>query len=173
MKQRRGLTDDQVSASITQGSLTKTGNGKYTATVTTPGKCMVNVVATMSDGTKRGMGSIEFRVKPLPSPQFKILNKSCGSISKGLLLAALQMDAVMENFDFSYQYKVIEFRVVAEKNGSYLDETIPGNKIDQTAIDFISNKLKPGDKIWFEKVKVRGTKGDVSDIYGCLFNLTN
>ena len=77
-----GVAEENLKPTITAGTLTPKGGGKYIVRVNQGTKATkVNVSAEVNGQTKP-MGSAEFRVKTVPDPVAYIANKKSGSISK-------------------------------------------------------------------------------------------
>ena len=62
-----GVPADKLQPSINNGSLTR-GKDGYVVRVKSGNAATISVSATMPDGSKKSMGSMEFRVKTIPNP---------------------------------------------------------------------------------------------------------
>lgn len=165
-----GFRDDQISASISGGSIYRSGKGAWVAKVTTPGKVNISVSVKDDKGQVRSMGSKEFRVKRIPDPVATIAGKKGGSISKGLLLAQAGVQATLEGFDFDLKFTVTEFTVSATINGFVKDAPAKGNKFTPEQIALI-NQVQRGKKVYIENVKAAGPDGTVRNLGSISFKI--
>lgn len=157
-----GFRDDQISASITQGSLSKSGAG-WVANVKTVGKCSINVSVKDDKGSSRSMGSMEFRVKRVPDPVPKVANMKSGGISKSLLLSQIGVKADLENFDFDLKFDVVGFTVSATIKGFEESKTSSSSRITPEQLALIQ-KIPVGQSVYFSDVKCKRPDGVISNI---------
>lgn len=153
-----GVANENVTTSIgAGGSMNKTGSGNYNVVVTKQGKISINVNATMENGEKRSFGSMEFKVKPLPKPLVQIGNViGSGIMSKNLLLLQSEIKTGYDpSFDFQATPNVKSFKLVTIVRGSLVEEPSNGSKLSKNQLDIIKS-ARPGQKIFFEDIKVQG-----------------
>ncbi len=165
-----GFRDDQISASLSGGSIYRSGKGAWAAKVTTPGKTNISVSVKDDKGQTRSMGSKEFRVKRIPDPVPTIAGKIGGSISKGVLLAQAGVQATLEGFDFDLKFNVTEFIVSATIGGFVKDVPVRGNRFSPDQIALI-NQVQRGKKVYIEGVKAAGPDGSVRSLGTIAFKL--
>jgi len=103
-----GVPAEKVSASMTNGTLSKVRGSEYTARPSSSGTASVSVFAEI-EGSRKPMGSMEFRIKMLPMPEALVGGKSNGNIEKNLLLAQTGVQASMGDFLFDLKYTVVSF----------------------------------------------------------------
>jgi gliding motility-associated protein GldM len=138
------------------------GVNKYMVTVNSlGGKAKISLSATLSDGTTKSFGTYEYRIKRIPDPYPMIANKRGGSVAANELKVQEAIFAKLDNFDFDCKFNVTSFTVTylprrgdpmeASSNSQYL--TGPNANPSVAAI---MEKLKPGDKIFFENIKAIG-----------------
>jgi len=150
-----GVANENVHASMTAGTLTPKGGGKYIVTVAAgPPNTTVNVSATIG-GRITPMGNSLFRIKKVPNPVPKIGGFSTGVVSKSVLQAAKTIVPVMENFDFELFFKVVSFTMTMNITGDLIEENAVGNTLTPTMITKIKN-AKAGTKIYLENIKAYG-----------------
>lgn len=150
-----GIANENVRASMTAGTLTPKGGGKYIVTVAPgPPNTTVNVSATIG-GKTSPMGNSLFRIKKVPNPVPKIGGYSTGVVSKAVLQAAKTIVPVMENFDFELFFKVVSFTMTMNITGDLIEENAIGNQLTETMINKIKN-AKPGTKVYLENIKAYG-----------------
>lgn len=154
-----GAAGDKVNASLSGGggSLTKVGQGKYIAKVTTIGKATISVTAE-TNGKQQNMGSNEFRVKRVPDPIAICAGSKGGNINKNALLAS-PVIPVLENFDFELFFRTVSFKVSVFRKGKdpVLDLESNGATFTQAQRDAIGG-ARPGDKVYIEYIKARMDK---------------
>ncbi|MPN39150.1 hypothetical protein SDC9_186678 [bioreactor metagenome] len=150
-----GVANEKVRASISNGSLSPTGGGKYVVRVTGGSEATINVSADM-DGSSRPMGSTKFRVKPIPTPVPKVANKISGNFTKAEILASPYVLAVLENFDFDLRYNVVSYKFTYKNAaGDLIDLPGQGYMLSQQMKTMIQNSRR-GDRFWVEDVVAAG-----------------
>ena len=151
------MPSENISAGIDNGSLTKTANGKYNAIVTRGGKVHVSVTATMENGEKKSMGTMEFRAKYLPTPQGMIGNiRVKGRMSKAEILTYGEIKARYdEAFEFNSIPVVKSFSMYCTYKGLPVTKTAT-NGFFTEEMKVIISKLRSGEKIFFDDIKSVG-----------------
>jgi gliding motility-associated protein GldM len=153
-----GVPSDKVSASMTNGSLIKSGN----TWIAKPSKA--GTVATVTvNANGKFMGKMDYRVKTVPNPVAKVAGKIGGKIDKATLAAQVAVQADMENFDFDLKFRITEFSVTAVVKGFTQTKPTKGAAItaDQKAL---INSLAKGSKVYFEDIKVVGPDGSSREL---------
>lgn len=155
-----GGVGGEISATASNGSLTRTGNGTYNLR---PGEGNEVTINVSSGGSS--LGSMKFRVKDLPKPTALIRNVVNGLVSKSALLAANRVEAEMKDFDFDgVHYDVVGYtfryrtksgttKEAKANSGAFTDEM-------KTAI----NQSNIGDTFLFTAIQVRGNDGKVKTL---------
>ncbi len=147
-----GIPAEKISASMTGGSLTKVdARGNYIVICdagTT--KATVNVTADFN-GTKKSMGSVEFRVKKVPNPTAQIAGTEGGPVPKNALLGSAVVP-IMKDFDFPLWFKVTSFKVSAVIGGDVIDIPVQGNLLSDKAKSTIQ-KMNKGNRLYIEEIK--------------------
>ncbi len=150
-----GVPSDKVSASITQGSLKRSGN-EWVAVLNPNAKGISTITVTANiEGQNRVMGTMDFRVKTIPDPVAKVAGKIGGRIDKATLSAQMAVIAAMENFDFDLKFNVTEFTVSAVVKGFAQTKSTKGARISDEQKALL-NSLTKGSKVYFEDIKVVG-----------------
>jgi len=153
-----GVANEKVRASISNGSMSPTGGGKYNVRVTGGAEAVINVSADM-DGSSRPMGSTKFRVKPIPTPIPKVANKISGNFTKAEILGSPYVLAVLENFDFDLRYNVVSFKFTYKNPaGDLIDIPGQGYMLNQQMKNLIQNSRR-GDRFWVEDIVAAGPAG--------------
>jgi len=158
-----GVANENITATASGGNqLVKTGNGTYIMKVSknSPPNIDIVVSATMSDGTKRNMGTMTFRVKRLPTPYAKLGQISTsGKMSKGELEAQMGLVATYgDDFGFALTARIKSFHVTLLQEGNAFPLDQFGGRFTQETIDFLK-RAKKGNKIFFEEIKAEGDDG--------------
>ncbi len=163
-----GVANENITATATGGNqLVKTGNGNYIMKVSknSPPTTDVIVSATMSDGTKRNMGTMTFRVKRLPKPFVRLGEiTGIGRMTKGVLEA--QMGLVVtygDDFGFNITARIKSFDIALMKSDGTFPFSQNGGRFTQPTIDFLK-QCRRGNKVSFENIKVEGDDGIVHEL---------
>ncbi|MBQ0063839.1 MAG: gliding motility protein GldM [Prevotella sp.] len=112
-----GVPLNQVTMSMTGGSLSSKGNGKYVARPSTPGSEITFTVVSHANGGNQQMGQFKYKVRKLPDPtafidlgggdRFK-----GGSLAKGQLLNLSTLSAAIDDGLLDIPFRVISFEAV-------------------------------------------------------------
>ena len=167
-----GYSATAISATMTNGSITKGAQGY----IVKPGpgrEATVNVTVTNTDGSKKAMPGVEFRVKAVPDPVPEFAGKGVAdaTISRAEMLAAQGVVARMKDFDFELKYNVTEFTVVAIIGGESKQINIKGNRMTGDATEMLK-RVKTGQRIYIENVKASGPDGTTRSIGTLAFRVT-
>jgi gliding motility-associated protein GldM len=151
------------------GNIVNKGQGHYIVNVKSGNECSVNVALKTKTGSK-SMGSMKFRVKKVPSPQASYAGVvGDGKVSKGELLSAGGVIPKLEDFVFDLKFPVISWNMSVFVNGGYADYTAQGPGATGAMKDIL-NKVKSGQKVLIEEVKVQCPDG-VRKITGCVLKI--
>ncbi|MFN8284810.1 MAG: gliding motility protein GldM [Chitinophagales bacterium] len=161
-----GMRLQDVTASISSGSLTPAGPGNYIARVTTQGT--VNVTPTAKGKSYKPK---EFRVKMIPDPIAAVSNQSGGRVNAAWWKAQSGVAALLKDFLFEVGFTVLSYNMfyqpklqdpgIAATSGAYFSPVQKG---------FIA-KAKPGDIYYIEDIKVKGPDGLSRKIPGIAFKI--
>ncbi|MDR3093116.1 MAG: gliding motility protein GldM [Bacteroidales bacterium] len=160
-----GVPSDKISATMTNGTLSKSGNGW----IAKPLKAGTMATVTVSANGKV-MGKMDYRVKTVPNPVAKVAGKISGKIDKATLVAQVAVQAEMENFDFDLKFRVTEFSVSAIVKGFAQDKFTKGAAITPEQKSLI-NGLAKGAKVYFEGIKVVGPDGSSRELPAIAFTI--
>ena len=120
-----GVPLNKISATMTNGSLTPTGPGKYIARPTKVGDNAVITVMSTNTGRPQQMGQFTFRVRRLPDPTPYIPIKDAqgnsdrfkgGNMTKAELMSAEGIGAAIDDGVLDIGFKVLSFEVVFHDN---------------------------------------------------------
>ncbi|MBI1782003.1 MAG: gliding motility protein GldM [Sphingobacteriales bacterium] len=149
--------DEKVSVSIDNGSLNKTGPGRYIASPSTPGKAIVTVNA---DGK---VSKFEFRVKTVPDPVAMVGRNKGGVIGAAEFKAQAGVRAELENFVFEgVNFTVNAYTLICVggqnfKEAPGIRPSVPGNLFDP--VRDVINKCTPGTTVVIDEIYATGPGG--------------
>ena len=150
-----GGVGGEISATATNGSLTRTGNGTYNLR---PGEADEVTINVSSAGSS--LGSMKFRVKDLPKPQALIRNVVNGQVSKSALLAANRVEAEMKDFDFDgVKYDVVGYTFRYKTKAGTTKEAKANSGAFTDEIKNAISGSNVGDMFQFTAIQVRGNDG--------------
>ena len=170
-----GTAPMDVSATMSGGSGTikSLGGGHYEINVKAgdaKGMINVNVSKKTKDGNKSAGPPMVFRVKKVPSPQASYAGVTGdGKVSKGELMNAGGVIPKLEDFVFDLKFPVISWNMSIFVNGVYADYSANGANATSQMKEIL-NKVKPGQKVLIEEVKVQAPDG-VRKIVGCVLKI--
>ncbi|RYD96666.1 MAG: gliding motility protein GldM [Sphingobacteriales bacterium] len=157
-----GYNLNDVTWSMEGANIKSTGPGKYDVFVDKPNYQGVDYVVT---ATNKAGGRVEvargkIRVKSIPSPIIRLGKVvGAGMMGTGELKAQPGLAAELENFDFDYRYLVTSYSVLLLQKGSDVAEPARGSGpmfSDNNAVRDLINRARPGDRLIFESIKVKG-----------------
>ena len=160
--------DEKTSASMSGGTLRKTGAGKYIANVSAPGTATVNV--TVEGKTT----PFQFRVKRIPDPVAMVGAASGGQIAANAIKAQQGVRADLKDFVFEgVKFDIISYVVYATGKGF---EEQPGISQNQGAYfntdsKRILEKCRPGSTVVLDEIRARGPDGGTRILPAIVFNL--
>jgi gliding motility-associated protein GldM len=161
-----GVAPSDLQPSLSGGTLRSSGKpGSYIVTVSGGTEATLNVNAKTSGGNK-SMGSFKFRVKRVPDPVAYVGSlKADGMMTKAELQGQSGVFAKMENFDFDLKFTVVSFVMSMSINGVFVDKKSNGPAITPDMKQMLAG-AKPGNKVFFEQVTVKGPDGSLRKIPG-------
>ena len=169
-----GVAMNMVDASVTNGSLTRTGDSWIVKPSQTGKDAVITVFATI-DGQRQQVGSMTFKVRPLPDPSPYISIKDSqgnminykGSpkrISKAQLLGVESLEAAIDDNLLNVSFTVVSFSTVFfDSMGNGIPEVSNGNTFSARQKEQI-RRLKPGSRFFISNVKAKGPDGIIRDI---------
>lgn len=116
-----GIPSSKLRVSMTGGSFTQKGEGKFNARPTTPGTQAVISVSADCDGRMQDMGQFTFRVRALPDPMAFIEYKDGdgntkrfrgGDLSKQILMNTDGLGAAIDDGLLNIPFKVQSFETI-------------------------------------------------------------
>lgn len=163
-----GVASSQISASMTNGTLTRTATG-WVAKPSTVGKDAVITVTASQNGRSVNVSQMAFRVRRLPDPTPYIAYKDAAGntqhykgsapISKTALLNAGGIKAAIDDGLLNVEFKVKSFRIdIFDSMGNDIPE-------DSQSADFSERQrskireMQRGKKFFITRVKAVGPDG--------------
>ena len=150
-----------VHLTMTGGTLTQTGPGKYTAR---PSKVGENVTFTVSgtvNGKPQNMGSFTFQVRKLPDPTAFIRVGTAG------------LGAAIDDGLLNIPFKVLSFETVfADRMGNFRPEPSAGANFTENQRNLM-RELRRGQRFYISKVRAIGPDGITRNLNGSLEVIVN
>ena len=168
-----GVPQGSISATMTNGTLSKSGEGWIAHPAKVGTECVISVTAEM-DGQRTSVGSTTFRVRKLPDPTpfitYKDANgqtnryKGSRPIAKNLLLAASGLDAAIDDDILNIDFKVVSFECLfVDAMGDFHPEASNGSHFSDRQKERIK-RLQHGKRFLIRGVKATGPDGITREI---------
>lgn len=163
-----GIPPTAISATMTNGTLSRNGNGWIAKPTKVGSEAVVTVTATI-DGHSQAVATTNFRVRKLPDPTPYIAYKDAkgnedrykGSkpFPKTLLLQTEGIDAAIDDDLLNVDYRVLSFETVFfDSMGNAIPEVSNGAKFSQRQIDSF-RRLSRGKRFYISRVRALGPDG--------------
>lgn len=163
-----GVPNNAISATMTNGTLTRSGENWIARPSKVGTEAVISVTATL-DGRSQQVGSTTFRVRKLPDPMPYIAYKDANGaenrykgskpFSKTLLLQAGGVSAAIDDDMLNVAYKVLSFETVFfDSMGNAIPEVSNGAQFSQRQLDSF-RRLNRGKRFYISKVRAIGPDG--------------
>ena len=163
-----GVPNTAISATMTNGSLTRSGDQWIARPSKVGAEAVVSVTATL-DGRAQNVGSMTFRVRKLPDPMPYIAYtdakgnperyKGGRPFAKTLLLQADGLSAAIDDDMLNVAYKVLSFETVFfDSMGNAIPEVSAGNKFSERQRSSF-RRLSRGKRFYISRVRAIGPDG--------------
>ncbi|MCX6332782.1 MAG: gliding motility protein GldM [Bacteroidia bacterium] len=109
---------------------------------------------------------VKYRIRNIPNPIAEFGGKSSGTISKGTAMNMNEVFAVLRDFEFDLQFKVLSFSMSFPGNFGTFDKISNSSKLTTEQMAEVK-KMTRGQKLIFESIIVQkpgGTKEQASSI---------
>lgn len=161
-----GIPKENLTVEMSNGTVSKSGD----AFVIRPAdldeqgrKTKVSVYANIG-GSRRLVGTSEWRVKRVPDPVAQVAGQSGGPIRKEVFRIQDGVMAILEDFDFDFKYTVTEFEVQIPTAGGYVSLfKSSSNRFTQEQKDQFS-RLAPNSLVYIGNIKAKGDDGSTRDL---------
>ncbi|WP_262921404.1 type IX secretion system motor protein PorM/GldM [Maribellus maritimus] len=168
-----GIPKENLEVSMTNGKVTKKGEAyviEPTDLDEQGRRTKVSVYANIG-GTRRLVGTSDWRVKPVPDPVAQIAGRSSGDIRKEELVIQQGVLAVLEDFDFDFEYTVTEFTVETTGAGGYTNRyPATSNRFTQEQLNEFK-RLNPQSWVHITNIKAVGENGESRDLNSISFKI--
>ncbi len=158
-----GVKQEEISVSISYGTIKRIGNGRYIVKVNKPGPGSTRI--TVHKG-ETYLGNKQFRCKLVPDPYACVRvgggRIKTGSVSKLNLLNQIGVFAELE-WDFDVRFQIIEFIVKAQIGESDYKAKSSSYKFSAEQKDII-RKLPYGSELTIEEIKCIGPDSVVRNL---------
>ena len=161
-----------VHLSMTGGTLTQKGPGKYTARPARVGENVTFTVSGTVNGKVQNMGSFTFQVRKLPDPtafiQVGTDRFRGGRIAKGSIIGAPGLGAAIDDGLLNIPFKVLSFETVfADRMGNFRPEPSAGANFTENQRNLM-RELRRGQRFYISKVRAIGPDGITRNLNGSL-----
>lgn len=163
-----GIPSGSVTATMTNGSLTRSGDTWIARPTTVGTEAVITVSARMADGRTAEMTKSTFRVRALPDPlpfiEYTDANGNVrkfkgGRISKRDILAAGGIQAAIDDDFLNIPFTVLRFNIQTyDSFGNAMTEVAQGGTFSETQRNRISS-LARGKDLWITGVVAKGPDG--------------
>ena len=172
-----GVPTNQVSLSMTGGSLKQTAPGKYIAVPTNVGGNAEFTVSARQEGRSQVMGKFTYRVRKLPDPTAYIpvgdSHFMGGKISKQQLMAASGIGAAIDDGLLNIPFSVKGFETVFFDNlGNAVPEVSNGAGFTDRQKNLMRS-LSRGKRFFITKIRAQGPDGLERTLNGALEVIVN
>lgn len=168
-----GVAQNAVSATMTNGSLTRSGDHWNAHPTRVGAECVITVTATL-EGRSQTVSTSTFRVRKLPDPTAYIAYKDSkgnenhyrGSkpFAKSLLLAADGLDAAIDDDLLNVHYSVVDFEtIVFDSMGNAMPEKSAGARFSERQKTSF-RRLSRGKRFYITRIRAKGPDGIVRDL---------
>ena len=162
-----GIPIDRIVPSIGHGVLKRDaegGNWSVRIDKMPKGVSKTTISATAKiDNSDHLLGSVEFRVKRVPTPTAEIAGQSDGQMDKNRLLAAGAIIPNMRDFEFEIYYEVTGYTFGTIVNGDWIPKNVRGNRFTDEINNIIRNGRRK-QKFIFENIKAKGPDGSMRSL---------
>ena len=168
-----GVAQNAVSATMTNGSLTRSGDHWNAHPTRVGAECVITVTATL-EGRSQTVSTSTFRVRKLPDPTAYIAYKDSkgnenhykGSkpFAKSLLLAANGLDAAIDDDLLNVHYSVVDFEtIVFDSMGNAMPAKSAGSRFSERQKTSF-RRLSRGKRFYITRIRAKGPDGIVRDL---------
>ncbi|MET0637295.1 MAG: gliding motility protein GldM [Chitinophagaceae bacterium] len=151
-----GGGDDKTAVTINNGTIVKTGAGKYVARVNSVND---NTVINVSVDGKTA-GSSLFRVRTIPEAQAYVGGQPSGAtIAAGAFKAQGGVGAGIKNFPFELNYEVVSFTFTCDTDDDIVSVPATGASFQGAVRTAINQHVKADRMVTIDNIRVKGPDG--------------
>ncbi len=158
-----GIQADKISLSMSGGTLTAQGKGKYIARPAAVGQDVTFTVTGVVNGKSQTMGAFTFKVRKLPDPTayIQIGNDrfKSGRLAKGTAVGLQELSAAIDDGLLDIPFRVLGFETVFfDRMGNARPEISAGARFTEAQRELIRS-LRRGNRFYITKVRAIGPDG--------------
>lgn len=169
-----GVPMSAINASMTNGSLTRSGDHWVARSSSVGSEAQITVSATL-DGRTVQLGAMTFRVRKLPDPLPFIAYKDASGntqhykgspkrLSKAALMNASGLGAALDDGVLNISYQVVSFSTIFyDSMGNAIPENSAGGSFSPRQVEQFK-RLKVGKRFFISEIKAKGPDGITRDI---------
>ena len=163
-----GVPNTAINATMTNGTISRSGNGWIARPAKVGTNCVITVTANMN-GRAQTVAKTDFRVRKLPDPTPFIVYKDDkgnperykggSALSKTILLQAPGIEAAIDDDMLNVDYRVISFETVFfDSMGNAIPEVSNGSNFSERQRASF-RRLSRGKRFYISRVKAVGPDG--------------
>jgi len=168
-----GIPKEDLEVEMTNGKVVKSGDAyviQPTELDEQGKKTKITVYANIN-GTRKLVGTTNWRVKKVPDPVAQVAGMSGGNIRKMILTQQDSVLAVLKDFDFDFKYKVTQFDLGTSDVQGYLSyETSTSNRFTDEQKKRLK-KVNFESRVYIDNIKVRGDDGIIRTLDNLTFTV--
>ncbi len=158
-----GVPSNKITLTMTGGTLTAQGNGKYIARPEKVGENVTFNVTGVVNGRTQSMGSYSFKVRKLPDPTAYIAigadHFRGGRLAKGTILSATTLSAAIDDGLLNIPFRVLGFEAVFfDRMGNAVVSVSQSAGFTEAQKEFV-RELRRGQRFYLSRVRCIGPDG--------------
>ena len=158
-----GVPSNKITLTMTGGSLTAQGNGKYIARPEKVGENVTFNVTGVVNGRTQSMGSYSFKVRKLPDPTAYIAigadHFRGGRLAKGTILSVTTLSAAIDDGLLNIPFRVLGFEAVFfDRMGNAVVSVSQSAGFTEAQKEFV-RELRRGQRFYLSRVRCIGPDG--------------
>ena len=168
-----GIGNGTVSASMTNGTLTKSGDGWIARPTQVGAECAISVSVDV-DGVRTNVGTTTFKVRKLPDPTAYIAYhdaegnvaryKGSRPFPKGTLLNTSGIHAAIDDGLLNIEFSVVSFEtIVFDSMGNAIPEVSAGSSFSERQKNSF-RRLQRGKRFYISRIRAKGPDGITRDL---------
>lgn len=167
-----GVASQNLEVSVSNGGrMEKNGDNYfcYPSKLDALGKNTAISVFANTNGIKRPMGSMAFRVKEVPPPLATIAGLNGGTLKKEDLLVEGGVFAELKDFDFDLKFHVTQFDITV--SGAYVKTSSSKSNKFTDEQKSMFGKLATGSMIYIDNIMAKGDDGSNRPLANIFFKI--
>ncbi len=160
-----GIPKEDLVVEMTNGRVVKSGDAfviRPTDLDEQGRKTKVSVYANIN-GSRKLVGSTDWRVKKVPDPVAQVAGLSGGDIRKERLMVEQGVMATLVDFDFNFKYKVTSFEIQTTDGGYTNIKTSNSNRFTPEQLTQLKN-VQPQSIVYISNIKAVGDDGSTRNL---------